>query len=129
MDTRHSLSKDVQQVDQELVRSFFFDPLEVEVSFRGTANRLRREEKAGPLPACLKRSEDDSIVPVAHLSAYLPVAMSQTFNSPGSLAIDPPAEANILPSGLNATDSIAWVPWRVARSFPVATSQNLTVLS
>src|SRR5262245_30746565 len=103
---------------------------EVELPLRGTANLLRREEKAGPLPACLKRSEDDSIVPVAHLSAYLPVAMSQTFNSPGLPKVDPPAEANLLPSGLNATDMTAWVcPWRVARSLPMATSQILTVLS
>ena len=42
-----------------------------------------------------------------YLTAYLRVAMSQTFNSPGSLSIDPPAEANILPSGLNATDHTA----------------------
>lgn len=64
------------------------------------------------------------------LPAYLPVAMSQTFNSPGSLTIYPLAEANILPSGLNATDHTAWAcPLRVARSLPVATSQNLTVLS
>src|SRR5690349_16137802 len=100
------------------------------MSFRGTANRLRREEKAGPLPACLKRSEDDSVIPVAHLPAYLPVAMSQTFNSPGSLTIDPPAEANILPSGLNATERTMPVcPLRVARSLPVVTSHSLTVLS
>src|SRR5262245_62296774 len=55
--------------------------------------------------------------------------MSQTFNSPGSLSVDPPAAANILPSGLNATDLTASVPLWVTLSLPLATSQSLTVLS
>jgi len=39
-------------------------------------------------------------------------------------------EANVLPSGLKATDhtSAVW-PWRVACSLPVATSHSLIVLS
>jgi hypothetical protein len=48
--------------------------------------------------------------------AYLPVATSQSFNSPG-LPKDPPAEATVLPSGLYATDRTASAcPRRVARS-------------
>src|SRR5450631_3750075 len=40
-----------------------------------------------------------TLVPVAHLSAYLPVAMSQ------SLTVSSPlTEAKVLPSGLNATE-------------------------
>lgn len=60
---------------------------------------------------------------------YSPVARSQTFNSPGLLVIDPAAEASILPSGLKDTNVTAWDPRRVARSWPVAASQNLMVLS
>ena len=64
-----------------------------------------------------------------HLLAYLPLATSQSFNSPGALEVVPPAETKVLPSGLNATDQTASVPRRLARCFPVATSHNLTDLS
>src|SRR5437899_1514129 len=89
--------------------------LEVAFSFRGTAHRLRIEENAGNVPAWLKHSEDDSVVPVAHWSAYLSVATSHSLTVLSLLA-----EVRVLPSGLNATDITAWVcPWRVARSLPV----------
>src|SRR3954466_2039521 len=95
---------------------------------------MTRKHKTGPRSVCsglfgpplnVAYSEDDK----PHVPAYLPAATSQTFNSPGALAMDPPAEANSRPSGLNATDLTASVPLRVARSLPVAASQSLTVLS
>lgn len=69
-------------------------------------------------------SADDKPYP----PAYLPVAMSQTFNSPGALSMDPPAEANSRPSGLNATEWTNRVfPLRVVRILPEATSRKLTL--